>query len=597
MPALISVVVRTLVGNGVRVSNVAQQFSQGSIGFTDSALDMAINGGGFFILDDQGSQAYSRSGQFGLNTLGQIVSADGAMLQGFPANDSGVVSGVLDTLQIDSANISPRQTSEVNLGVNLDADSIVLASRGLSFDTLGTTVGQVSVGTGDNGYTADIITIDGVNYTVPSSGAAGATAAEISSGLNAISGVTATAVTDASFVIGGGGTSITSGDLLINGVAVSGASLTAIAQSITDNVTDVSASVNGSSIELTHSRGEDISFNVIAGASLDITGSAAGSTTTVATGNVAIVGGEVTANVDDGLSISSASGTGAVFAAALVTTPFALNTFDPSDEETFNSVTSATIFDSLGAPHVMTTYFVKESQSSNPPNTWSVYVQIDGQDVGDPDPLSADPTAATLAQYRVSFNNDGTYNSGLSDDIIISNWTPLDPSGATNGALGPSTGGTLPIPVPATSSNFHLDVANATQFSGVFSVNSLDQTGYSTGQLSGLDIDESGIIFARYSNGEALVLGQVALADFSNEQGLTPVGDTSWAESFQSGPAVIGAPLSASLGAIQSGALEDSNVELAEELVGLIIAQRNFQANARTIETANEVQQTIINLR
>ena len=151
--------------------------------------------------------------------------------------------------------------------------------------------------------------------------------------------------------------------------------------------------------------------------------------------------------------------------------------------------------------------------------------------------------------------------------------------------------------MPATSSNFQIDVSNATQFEGVFSVNSLDQTGFSTGQLSGLDIDETGIIFARYSNGQALVLGQVALADFSNEQGLTPLGDTAWAESFQSGPAVIGAPLSAALGSIQSGALEDSNVEIAEELVNLIIAQRNFQANARTIETANEVTQTIINLR
>ena len=585
------------VGNGVRVSNVAQQFSQGSIGFTDNALDMAINGGGFFILDDQGSQAYSRSGQFGLNTLGEIVSAEGARLQGFPANSSGVVSGVLDTLQIDSANINPRQTSEVNLGVNLDADSVVLATRGLSFVTGGTSVGQVSVGTGDNGYSADIITIDGVDYPIPSAGTPGATATEISAELNGITGVTATAVNNASFSIVGGGTSITSGDLLINGIAVSGGTLTAIAQSITDNVTDVSASVNGSDIELTHSRGENISFSVIAGASMDVTGSAAGSTTTLGIGDVGVIGGEVTANVDEGLSISSASGTGAIFAAALVTNPFALNTFDPADEATFNSVTSATIYDSLGAPHVMTTYFVKESQTTNPPNTWTVYVQIDGQDVGDPDPLSADPTAATQANYRITFNNDGTYNSALSDDVVISNWTPLDPSGAVNGALGPVNGAALPIPVPATSSNFHLDVANATQFSGVFSVNSLDQTGYSTGQLSGLDIDDSGIIFARYSNGEALILGQVALADFANEQGLTPIGETSWAESFQSGAAVVGAPLSAALGAIQSGALEDSNVELAEELVSLIIAQRNFQANARTIETANEVTQTIINLR
>jgi len=177
-----------------------------------------------------------------------------------------------------------------------------------------------------------------------------------------------------------------------------------------------------------------------------------------------------------------------------------------------------------------------------------VYLQIDGQDVGNPDPSSATPTAPTQASYRVTFDSSGGYDSGLSDDIVISNWQPLDTSGVPNGALQPNN-------------------------------------------------DESGIMFARYSNGQALILGQVALADFSNEQGLTPLGDTAWAESFQSGPAVVGAPLSAALGSIQSGALEDSNVELAEELVSLIIAQRNYQANARTIETANEVTQTIINLR
>jgi flagellar hook protein FlgE len=160
-----------------------------------------------------------------------------------------------------------------------------------------------------------------------------------------------------------------------------------------------------------------------------------------------------------------------------------------------------------------------------------------------------------------------------------------------------ASGGAVPVEVPATSSNIEIDIGDASQFSGVFSVNSLDQTGFSTGQLSSLDIDETGIIFARYSNGEALILGQVALADFANQQGLTPVGVTAWAGSCVSGQPVVGAPRSAALGAIQSGALEESNVELAEELVALIIAQRNFQANARTIETANEVTQTIINLR
>ena len=115
--------------------------------------------------------------------------------------------------------------------------------------------------------------------------------------------------------------------------------------------------------------------------------------------------------------------------------------------------------------------------------------------------------------------------------------------------------------------------------------------------LSGLDISDTGMIFARYTNGENQVLGQVALANFTNVQGLANQGGTAWAETFESGEPVVGAPRSASLGVLNSGALEDSNVELSDELVQLIIAQRNFQASAKTIQTIDAVTQTIINLR
>jgi len=135
-----------------------------------------------------------------------------------------------------------------------------------------------------------------------------------------------------------------------------------------------------------------------------------------------------------------------------------------------------------------------------------------------------------------------------------------------------------------------------TQFGSVFAVNAADQNGYTTGRLSGLDVDDTGIIFARYTNGEAQVLGQIALADFRNPQGLQPSGNTMWAETFETGEPNIGAPGSATLGVINSGALEESNVDLSQQLVNLIIAQRNFQASAKTIETANQTTQTIINI-
>ena len=125
----------------------------------------------------------------------------------------------------------------------------------------------------------------------------------------------------------------------------------------------------------------------------------------------------------------------------------------------------------------------------------------------------------------------------------------------------------------------------------------LEQNGYARGVLTGFTVSDNGDINARYSNNESFVLARVALADFANQQGLRSVGDTNWAETNDSGPVLIGEASSASLGSISSGALEDSNVELTEELVSLILAQRNFQANSRTLETLDELKETIINLR
>ena len=124
----------------------------------------------------------------------------------------------------------------------------------------------------------------------------------------------------------------------------------------------------------------------------------------------------------------------------------------------------------------------------------------------------------------------------------------------------------------------------------------MNQNGYTTVQLAGLEVDKEGVIFARYTNGQAQVLGQVALANFRNPEGLTPLGDTGWAESFESGVATVGSPATASFGQVRASALEDSNVDISEELVGLIIAQRNFQASAKTIETMDQVTQTILNI-
>ncbi|MDT4817191.1 Flagellar hook protein FlgE [compost metagenome] len=272
-------------------------------------------------------------------------------------------------------------------------------------------------------------------------------------------------------------------------------------------------------------------------------------------------------------------------------TATANTTFNPNDPTTYNSSTSVNIYDTQGNAHVLTQYFVKTGA-----NTWQMNVLVDGRNPANP--ASTAPAAATL-----SFNAAGQLDttalaastpSGFNIDpdgiIHLDNWVPAASDGGTpptwsgNGATASPTG-------------LAIDLRTSSQFASAFAVNRVSQDGHTTGQLSGLEIDDTGVIFARYTNGQSRVQGQVVLANFANVQGLVPVGKTGWVQSLASGEPVIGTPRAGTLGALQAGALEDSNVELSDQLVNLIVAQRNYQANAKTIETESAITQTIINLR
>jgi flagellar hook protein FlgE len=364
------------IGGGTRLANVEQLFTQGTIKFTSKALDVAVNGQGFFILNDGGSRAFTRAGSFTLDNQGNIVNSSGQKLVGNLADSSGNITGAQGDLIIDSANLSPTQTSSMQVGLNLDANGVPPA---------GAWVGSPAFGN------------------------------------------------------------------------------------------------------------------------------------------------------------------------------------PPPATNTYNNVTSTTIFDSLGNSHIVSVYLVKTAT----PNEWQARAQVDGVDV-------------TGGPFTQVFNNDGSFNSGASTPIAFS-YSPLDSTGAANGA--------------ATPQNLTVDLAQTTQFGRPFSVNFVLQDGYTSGRLDGVDIDTSGIIFGRYTNGQSRAMGQLTLANFNNTNGLQPIGDSNWGETFSSGPPLIGTPGTASLGVLQSGALEESNVDLTKELVDMIITQRNFQANAQTIKTADQTTQTIINLR
>lgn len=265
--------------------------------------------------------------------------------------------------------------------------------------------------------------------------------------------------------------------------------------------------------------------------------------------------------------------------------------FDPTDPTTYNSSTSTNIYDTQGNSHVFTQYFLKTG-----PNTWQMNVLIDGRNPDDPTlttPSTVDLQFTTAGQLDVAAliaSTPSGFSVGADGTIDLTTWVPaapdtsVPPIWSANGADASPTG-------------VNIDLRQSTQFASSFAVNRVSQDGYTTGQLAGLEIDDTGVIFARYTNGQSNIQGQVILASFANVQGLTPVGKTAWVQSFASGEPVVGVPRSGTLGALQSGALEDSNVELSDQLVNLIVAQRNYQANAKTIETESAITQTIINLR
>jgi flagellar hook protein FlgE len=245
--------------------------------------------------------------------------------------------------------------------------------------------------------------------------------------------------------------------------------------------------------------------------------------------------------------------------------------FDPKNSATYTTQTSVSIYDSLGVSHTLTTYFVAGAATPGPPPTrnWTAHHYI----TDDPaNPVSVDTAPATL-----TFDSAGKLTAPANGQVTLAPWSP------PNSSAGPIT---------AT-----MNYAGSTQLSSAFSVNALKQDGLAAGKLTGINIDEMGVIFAKFSNGSSTPLGKVAMTQFANPQGLAKLGDSTWGQSSGSGSPIQGEAGSGNFGLIQSGALEQSNVDLSAQLVNLITAQQAYQANSQTISTENSVIQTILNIR
>ncbi|EIF29206.1 flagellar hook-basal body protein [Burkholderia sp. Ch1-1] len=457
--------VATAVGNqigiGTKLADVQQQFSQGTITSTNQALDVAINGNGFFQLSNNGSLVYSRNGVFQLDKNGFITNAQGLQLMGYAANSSGIINTAQTVpLTVPTANIAPQATTKIVAGLNLNAqDPLMLGTpavtptlvTGSTLTTPGATITNTASGTNNDSYT--------VNFTTP----------------------TTYTVTDTTL-----------------GTTSAAATYTA-----------------GTAISL--GNGQTITFNG-----------------TPATGD----------------------------SVAIAPTPVA---FNQNSSSTYNYSTSTTVYDSLGGSQTVNMYFAKTSAG-----TWNVYA---GTSTG---------TAQLIG--HANFNSSGTL-LGTTDAAGTATTTPF----AYNFQI-PTTDGS------STPQNLTLNIAGTTQYGGKDGVNSLQPDGYAAGTLTSFTIGADGTLTGNYSNQQTAALGQIVLANFSNQNGLVNLGNNEFQQTSQSGVAQISAPGSTNHGVLQGGAVENSNVDLTSELVDLITAQRNYQANAQTIKTQQTVDQTLINL-
>ena len=239
--------------------------------------------------------------------------------------------------------------------------------------------------------------------------------------------------------------------------------------------------------------------------------------------------------------------------------------FDSTNTDTFNSKASMTTFDSLGNEHTIKLYFIKgatdSTNAANPTTTWNVQA-VDAS------------TGAAAGSFDMTFNSSGQLTSNATQTISVA-----------------SLNGSAP-------GSFTLNMAGSQQQNtGTDTFGNPTQDGYKPGELTSYQINNDGTVVGNYSNEKTQTLGQIALANFANPEGLKSEGNNVWSATASSGQALVGIAGTGNLGTLTAGALESSNVDLSKELVNMIVAQRNYQSNAQTIKTQDQILNTLVNLR
>jgi flagellar hook protein FlgE len=549
---------KTQAGSGVKVTEVAQQFNQGNIESTQNSLDLAVSGNGFFVLankvnlpdpanpnaavDPSVPSAYTRNGAFQLNSVGNVVNSKGQYLLAFAPNGTtaaaGFSVGVFRPLTLDTAQGLPASTTNVSMKLNINgaanqpSTTVFDPKNPLSYNN------TTSITTYDVQGNAHIATTYYVKTPVANAW-------------------------DAYLFVDNFG--ITTG-----GQAVPPATAPASTVSATVNTPGLPIPMTFTASGLLNEVGPRaaavISAATLTAANTAVTNANAAKTAAAAIASTATPAGTYSAPL--AATALSAAVTASASATALAADAAAVNS-------------------TLGAPAVTLALDVKTKAATAAASaaayaaSAALVVNQATADTAYGLATTAATDAATAQAAAVAYNTVVVAAAAGAPQV-----TKVDFGSINLSAINPN--------IAVAPMAFDLNFFGTTQFATPFSVNGLTQNGLPAGNLTGIDVDSTGVVFARYSNGGSKALGQVALARFQSNQALAKLGDTEWAATSTSGSPIYGAGGDNNFGGIQSSALEGSNVDLSAQLVKLIIAQQAYQANAQTITTEKTLTETIL---
>jgi len=601
-----------VTGSGVTVMDIQQDFSGGTIEFTNNNLDLAINGSGYFVLDDgQGGVTYTRAGNFQLDADGNIVSSNGKHVQGYGVDESGNLLPV-DDLKVEETESPPKATEAIELSVNIDsredsaelvtpydkdnADTFTHSATVPTFDSLGNEqtikfnyveqpphreVQTIDLTTNSGGFAAgDSVEISGV--TVDLNDLFNGTVAEQQAQIDAL----------------------IAGDPRIASVSVDTTNenieLTFMASATdVDNVQVNSVSIAAAGSQLSGITSTNLAANEVH--TYDLNDSAFDASGNLVDDTVLTIGG-VDIQLTSGMTEQQVAETITAQQALIVdqnpdveSVTLVNNGSDYQIQITFDALSGNVGDDSLSVNagtsngvDVLNNQQVVTGDNSFD-GVYSVYAYLDGEellDIGkqvDPGEVGDASGATEPGPIVMIFDpTSGILSSVNGDNVVLGGTAPL----LTITGADPAN--------PLTE--ISLDLSGTTQFASESSLRASSQDGYTKGDLIGVSFTEEGEMVASFSNNQSQTLGVVAIATFANQDGLNPAGDTEWSASFASGAALLNPPGTGLNGTLESGALEQSNVDQSTELVRLIEAQRNYQASSKVLETLNTVTQAILQI-